>query len=108
MMSLSLLSPSRMSRTRDLDGGFYSLPGGKGIKSLTTNDNCVRAQLPLTAALLLLPFLAAAQESASFLKIGVGARALGMGGAFTAIADDVTAMSWNPGGLGGLKQRELG
>lgn len=62
-------------------------------------------------ALLLLPGLAAeagAQESASFLKIGAGARALGMGGAYTAIADDVNAMYWNPGGLGGLSKRELG
>jgi long-subunit fatty acid transport protein len=31
--------------------------------------------------------------------IGAGARALGMGGAFTAIADDSTATSWNPAGL---------
>ena len=28
-----------------------------------------------------------------------GARALGMGGAFTAVADDVTAVWWNPAGL---------
>ena len=31
--------------------------------------------------------------------VGSGARALGMGGAFIAIADDATAASWNPGGL---------
>jgi opacity protein-like surface antigen len=37
--------------------------------------------------------------AAQFLKIGVGARAMGMGGAFTATADDITAMYWNPGGL---------
>ncbi len=30
---------------------------------------------------------------------GAGARALGMGGAFIAIADDATAASWNPAGL---------
>lgn len=34
-----------------------------------------------------------------FLSTGVGARALGMGGAFTSIANDVTAGYWNPAGL---------
>jgi hypothetical protein len=34
-----------------------------------------------------------------FLKIPVGARALGMGSAFTALADDPTAVYWNPAGL---------
>src|SRR3954453_8633499 len=29
----------------------------------------------------------------------VGVRAAGMGGAFTAIADDASAVYWNPGGL---------
>lgn len=38
--------------------------------------------------------------AAPLLKIGVGPRAIGMGGAFTATANDVTAMYWNPGGLG--------
>lgn len=37
--------------------------------------------------------------AAQFLKIGVGPRAIGMGGAFTATADDITSMYWNPGGL---------
>ena len=31
--------------------------------------------------------------------VGSGARALGMGGAFIAVADDATSASWNPGGL---------
>ncbi len=36
--------------------------------------------------------------------VGSGARALGMGGAFIAVADDATAASWNPGGLIQLKR----
>lgn len=40
--------------------------------------------------------------SAPFLEIGVGARAIGMGGAFVATANDITAMYWNPAGLGDL------
>lgn len=37
--------------------------------------------------------------SNEFLKIGVGARALGMSNAFVATADDVTSGYWNPAGL---------
>jgi len=44
--------------------------------------------------------------AAPFLKIGVGARAIGMGGAFTATADDITAIYWNPGGLANIYANE--
>lgn len=44
---------------------------------------------------------------ANFLKIGVGARATAMGEAFTAIADDGTALYWNPAGLAQLEDPEL-
>ncbi len=37
--------------------------------------------------------------AASFLKIGVGPRAIGMGGAFTATANDMSSMYWNPAGM---------
>lgn len=39
--------------------------------------------------------------------VGSGARALGMGGAFIAIADDATAASWNPAGLFRLHKSEI-
>jgi hypothetical protein len=38
---------------------------------------------------------------------GSGARALGMGGAFLARADDATAASWNPAGLSYLRLPEV-
>jgi long-subunit fatty acid transport protein len=38
---------------------------------------------------------------------GTGARALGMGGAFIAVADDATAASWNPAGLAQLTKPEV-
>ncbi len=41
----------------------------------------------------------AGSTGVNFEKIGLGARAAGMGEAFTAVADDSTAMYWNPGGL---------
>lgn len=47
-------------------------------------------------------------ETAQFLRIGVGARAAGMGGAYTAVGDDVNAMAWNPAGLSLLSKREVG
>ncbi len=37
--------------------------------------------------------------AAPFLGIGAGPRAIGMGGAFTAVADDPSALYWNPGGI---------
>jgi opacity protein-like surface antigen len=43
-----------------------------------------------------------ATTAASFLEIGVGSRAIGMGGAFVATANDASAMYWNPAGLGRL------
>ena len=36
---------------------------------------------------------------ANFLKIGVGARGQALGGAFTALVDDATALYWNPAGI---------
>jgi hypothetical protein len=44
---------------------------------------------------------------ANFLKIGVGARASGMGGAFVGIADDATSIYWNTAGLSQLEQQEI-
>jgi long-subunit fatty acid transport protein len=38
--------------------------------------------------------------------IGAGARALGMGGAFVAVADDATANTWNPAGMTQLERPE--
>lgn len=49
----------------------------------------------------------AAKYAGEFMYAGAGARALGMGGAFCAIADDATAAYWNPAGLVGLESPEL-
>lgn len=43
----------------------------------------------------------------AFLRLGAGARASGMGGAFAAIADDGTAVYWNPAGLAITKGTEI-
>jgi hypothetical protein len=39
----------------------------------------------------------------NLLSYGYGAKALGLGGAFVAVADDLTAIYWNPAGLGQLE-----
>jgi hypothetical protein len=66
----------------------------------------------LVAALLfLLPlsgFSQKAKYSNEFLNVGVGARSIGMGKAFIASADDVTASYWNPAGLVRLSGRHQG
>jgi len=38
--------------------------------------------------------------AAKFLSTNIGSRAVGMGGAFTAVANDGSAMYWNPAGIG--------
>jgi hypothetical protein len=48
-----------------------------------------------------------ATTCAPFLEIGVGARAIGMGGAFVATANDVSALYWNPAGIGRLYRPEI-
>ncbi len=45
--------------------------------------------------------------AASFLKIGVGARASAMGEAFTALANDGTSLYWNPAGMAQQQQGDL-
>jgi hypothetical protein len=42
--------------------------------------------------------------AAPFLGIAVGARAVGMGGAFVAVADDATALYWNPAGISSIQK----
>ena len=51
--------------------------------------------------------ISADNTGASFLKIGIGARPIGMGSAYTAISDDVQAIQWNPGGLAQLNKKEI-
>ena len=42
--------------------------------------------------------------AAKFLNIGIGPRANAMGGAFSSIANDATAMYWNPAGIANLNE----
>jgi hypothetical protein len=56
------------------------------------------------------PHLAAAVPGGTgfaFLKVGVGARAMGMGSAYVALADDPTASYWNPAGLASIRNTQV-
>jgi hypothetical protein len=48
-----------------------------------------------------------AKYAGEFIAIGVGGRALGMGSAFVALANDVTAGYWNPAGLSSITYPEI-
>lgn len=52
-------------------------------------------------------FKKAGGSGAQFLKIGVGARAMAMGGAFNAVADDISSLYWNPAGVAFLSGTNL-
>ncbi|HEY2954731.1 MAG TPA: PorV/PorQ family protein [Candidatus Eisenbacteria bacterium] len=49
----------------------------------------------------------AGTSSGSFLKIGLGARAVGLGESFVAVANDPSAIYWNPAGLASLLRPEI-
>lgn len=46
-------------------------------------------------------------QAGGFLRYGVGGRALGMGRAFTAVANDASGVYWNPAGILGVKRFEV-
>jgi tetratricopeptide (TPR) repeat protein len=58
--------------------------------------------------LLLAALLLPAPAIAAFEDLGAGARGPGMGDAFTAVADDVYAIHYNPAGLGTLERPQMG
>lgn len=69
------------------------------IGMLTACVSLGHAQVGTTTA----DFKKAGGSGAQFLKIGIGARAMSMGGAFSAVADDISALYWNPAGVAFLE-----
>src|SRR4030042_3603450 len=53
-------------------------------------------------------FSKAGTSVAQFLKIGVGARAVGMGEACAGIANDVSTLYWNPAGITNISSISVG
>ncbi|MBU1674537.1 UPF0164 family protein, partial [bacterium] len=81
---------------------------------LFTGSSRTHISAPFACALASILFVAASPTDAladkyagAFMEDGGGARALAMGGAFTAVADDPSAAFWNPAGLVGTDGRNL-
>lgn len=68
----------------------------------------MKRPLPVLCLLLLLSLPATAQEEATIDNFaGLGVRSMAMGGAYVGVADDFTAVFWNPAGLAQMQQREV-
>ena len=71
------------------------------------------AGFPFALALVATALAPAAARAATgetgfaFLKLGVGARAMGMGSAYVAIANDPSAVYWNPAGLAAVTKTQV-
>jgi long-subunit fatty acid transport protein len=65
--------------------------------------------MKLHYSVLLIPgmFLTSTGTAQDWNITGAGARAEGLGGAFIGVADDATAIVWNPAGLGQLERTEV-
>lgn len=86
---------------------------------MTTTSSSARRRVAVLAALLALLVAPSAHAqftlgeqragtaSGTFLKIGLGARATGLGEAFVAVANDPTAIYWNPAGLASIQRQEV-
>lgn len=109
--TLTLAAKHRLAYGRRLAWALLWLAGAALARRLGVIFFCVMAAAPV---LLLLAQGANAdtifqqvQITSPPVPVGSGARALGMGGAFIAIADDATAASWNPAGLIQLERPEI-
>lgn len=76
-----------------------------------TRIACAVLALMLTPAVVRAQFTLGDQRvgtsSGTFLKIAVGARATGLGESFVAVANDPSAIFWNPAGLASLQRQEV-
>lgn len=70
-----------------------------------------RFSLAVLVIVLMIPALAAAEDGSAglaFLKLGVGARAIALGDAYTAVGGDVSTIYWNPAGMVDVEGTDVG
>ncbi len=70
-------------------------------------------RIPIAAliVILMVPALAAAEDGSAglaFLKLGVGARPIALGDAYTAVSGDVSTIYWNPAGMVAVDGTDVG
>lgn len=79
------------SRHKTQDSGFVTL------------HSLIVAILSLACFFFLIP----SEAESAFTDTGLGVRPMGMGGAFVALADDTSAITFNPAGLGQMERTEF-
>jgi hypothetical protein len=72
-----------------------------------TKLNFLRGAFLIAIIALSFSLIYAGSYAGDFVEIGVGVRASGLGGAFTALADDGSAIYWNAAGISQLKRIEV-
>lgn len=83
------------------------------LRSKSMNTNHFKKINSISIIIFLLPFVCSMSNSfatkyaGEFLSLGVGARPLGMGGAFVSISDDPSGIFWNPAGIASASSREV-
>ena len=107
---ISGTKPGRLPLSND-DAEFYV---EKKVAEMTSKAKKKKIVIGSALMLLCVTFQVHGQEvkkvgttSAAFLRIPVGAKAVAMGSAFTSIADDGSAMFWNPGNMASMSKRTL-
>lgn len=81
---------------------FYRLLRGNNMKKLLKTLFLIALCVGISGV----AFAESAGRAGAYLKMGVGARALGMGSAYVAAADDSSSAFWNPAGLALLERPE--
>lgn len=89
-----MLNPSLMIMFRTKRAFYNSL-----VRNSQLGGSKMNTRVVMLLLLVLPTNLISGEYGADFLRIGIGARALGMGGAYVALADDGAAPFWNPAGL---------
>jgi len=84
---------------------------GPGLKSIVAHGHLLWTIAMILLASSILTYTVSADVDFDYLHgsdlgIGIGARAISMSGAFTAVADDASAVFWNPAGLAQLADNQ--